>query len=277
MKQIDRSVDHSTVLLADSRASIVCHVLGPVAILLAVVSISCFASAQDWSAYGADQDGSRYSPLSQITTKNVTKLKTVWTYHTGALDVRLPLTGASAFEATPILAQGNLYLSTPFDVVIALDPGTGKELWKFDPRIDQSRHHAFATSRGVAYWSDRDFKGQLATCGSRIFVGTLDATLVALDASTGKLCQDFGKSGTVDLTDDVDFRKDIEYEVTSAPTVIGDVVVVGSSIGDNQAVDSEYGIVLGYDSRVRQAALELGPHTVGKAGENRISGRSNAW
>ena len=115
-----------------------------------------FVTGQDdggWTAYGRDAGGARYSPLKQITRENVGRLKVAWTYHTGALEPRTELNEKAAFEATPILVEGMLYLSTPFNQVIALDPATGAEKWKYDPRVDRSRGYSEVTSRGVTAWT----------------------------------------------------------------------------------------------------------------------------
>jgi quinoprotein glucose dehydrogenase len=113
------------------------------------------AAADGWSAYGGDAGGTRYSPLKQITRANVAKLKVAWTYHTGALQPETRLNEKAAFEATPILVNGALYLSTPFNQVIALDPATGAEKWKFDPQVSRTHGYSEVTSRGVAAWTDR--------------------------------------------------------------------------------------------------------------------------
>src|SRR5438105_11171778 len=107
----------------------------------------------EWPAYGRDGGGSRYAPVTQITRDNVSQLRVAWTYHTGAI----PMTGAgrkSAFEATPILVNGVLYLSTPFNRVIALDPQSGAERWAYDPKIDPAGDYSEVTSRGVSTWRD---------------------------------------------------------------------------------------------------------------------------
>src|SRR5205085_7015592 len=111
---------------------------------------------------------------------NVAGLKIAWTYHTGALQPETPANRKAAFESTPVLVGGTLYLSTPFDQVIALDPQTGAERWKYDPHVDRSQDYSEITSRGVAVWQDQETKQR------RIFIGTIDARLIALDAATGK-------------------------------------------------------------------------------------------
>ena len=107
--------------------------------LALLFAVSAPAADEGWSAYGHDPGGTRYSPLKQITRENVARLKVAWTYHTGALQPETLSNEKAAFEATPILVDGTLYLSTPFNQVIALDPATGAEKWKFDPKVDRAR------------------------------------------------------------------------------------------------------------------------------------------
>jgi quinoprotein glucose dehydrogenase len=198
-----------------------------------------------WPAYGRDLGGSRYSPLSQINRGNVGQLKIAWTYGAGFADIKAASARKAAFEATPILADGLLYLTTPYSRVIALDPATGAERWTFDPQVKLDRSYSEVTSRGVAAWPGPGAKRKVAR---RIFVGTLDARLIALDAATGKACADFGENGQIDLTRDVRMGDQGNYQITSPPAVIGDAVVVGSSIGDNRGVELERGVVRAYDA-----------------------------
>ena len=201
-----------------------------------------------WPNYGNDAGGGRYSPLTQVNRENVTQLKVAWTYRTGALEQLGDLKRNAAFEATAILADGRLYLSTPNDHVIALEPDTGKKIWEFDPKIDATHGYSEITSRGVSAWKDPGAKaGQ--SCGLRIFVGTLDARLIALDGATGKPCADFGVNGQVDLTKDVNLRDAGQYQVTSAPALAKGLVITGSSIGDNRAVELERGMVRAFDAK----------------------------
>jgi quinoprotein glucose dehydrogenase len=100
---------------------------------IALVSLPSLAAAQapgdsSWPSYGNDPGGGRYSPLAQINRSNVAQLQVAWTHRTGALQPETPLNKKAAFEATPILVEGKLFLSTPFNQVIALDPGTGAKL-----------------------------------------------------------------------------------------------------------------------------------------------------
>jgi quinoprotein glucose dehydrogenase len=202
--------------------------------------------SSDWGYYGGDPLAQHFSSLDQINRGNVARLAPAWTYRTGELGAGFASAGKLTFEATPVLAFGLLYLETATNVVIALDPESGRERWRFDPRIDRTRRYAEASARGVSVWAGRDTAG--GVCRHRVFTGTLDARLLALDADTGRPCSDFGTDGQVDLTRGVRIRDAGAYLVTSPPAVFGKVVIVGSAIGDNRAADLERGVIRGYDA-----------------------------
>jgi len=217
------------------------------------------APLSDWFAYGGDAGGTRYSSLAQIDRSNVGGLEVAWTYRTGDFshddDSQGPATGCAAchqgdsrFEATPILADGRLYIGTPFNRVIALDPGDGTELWRYDPEIDiDLRRNEGFISRGVSYWQEPgDASGP---CAKRVIMPTVDARLISLDATTGAPCAAFGEGGTVRLDLGVGEVRVGNYGVTSPPAVVGDVIVVGSSIGDAWRVRIAHGTVRAYDAR----------------------------
>jgi quinoprotein glucose dehydrogenase len=242
--------------------------------------LASLASAQpdggsEWPHYGNDAGGARYSPAAQIDRTNVAQLQVAWTFRTGALGQSAPLDRKAAFEATPILVEGKLFLSTPYNHVIALDPRTGARLWEYDAALDRSHGYSEVTSRGVA--ARRDTAASPGTpCRTRILMGTLDARLIALDAGTGTPCAGFGASGQVDLTRGVDLRDLGNYQMTSAPAVSGDVIVVGSSIGDNRAVDVERGIVRGFDARTGALRWTWDPIPWASRTTPR-TGAGNAW
>lgn len=220
--------------------------------LASLVSVAMFvagsAHASDWSHHGASERGLKYSDLTQIDRGNVASLALAWTARTGERSEGLAR--PVAFQANPILAEGRLYVSTGTAIVLALDPGTGAEIWRFDPKLDRTRPTAEVANRGVTSWLDST-RGAAEPCRQRIFVGTLDARLIALDGATGAPCADFGEAGAVHLDRDVRVERGdwVNYTVTSPPVVVGDVVVVGSAIGDNRGVEIELGIVRGLDAR----------------------------
>lgn len=202
-----------------------------------------------WAAYGGDAYGTRYSPLKQITPQNVESLEIAWIHRTGDVSDGSRLARQSSFEATPILFKGLLFVSTPFSRVLALDPESGLERWSFDPEIDLNlRYSESLVSRGVEAWEDPIASAE-SPCRSRIFFATLDARLFALDAETGRPCEGFGANGEVDLKEGVGEVEPGEYEVTSPPVAVGEVVVVGSAQGDNRRVELEKGDIRGYDAR----------------------------
>jgi quinoprotein glucose dehydrogenase len=240
-----------------------------------ILALSFLAIASDWGYYGGDPGGTRFSRIDSINVKNVTGLKKVWEYHTGALQPETDLNHKAAFECTPILVNGTLYVTTPFNQIIALDPATGAEKWKYDPEVDRHRDYSEVTSRGVAAWTDAKAQPGSA-CRTRLYEGTIDARLISLDALTGGLCDSFGDHGHVDLTKDVRLRGRGDYQVTSAPTVVGDVVITGSSIGDNRAFDVERGVVRGYDARTGALKWSWDPISW-SPNRPAQTGAANAW
>jgi quinoprotein glucose dehydrogenase len=243
-----------------------------------LVAVTLAAGAADsWPTYGGDAGGTRYSTLTRINRTNVASLRVAWTYHTGALEPVTALNENAAFEATPILVDGLLYLSTPFNRVIALDPATGIAKWTYDPKVDRSHGYSEVTSRGVAAWNDARAAAD-APCRLRVFEGTIDARLIAVDGKTGAPCSGFGLAGAVDLTRGVvygpEFRGD--YQVTSAPTIVGDLVIIGASIGDNGAVDMPRGVVRAFDART--GALRWTWDPIPWAARQQVrTGAANAW
>lgn len=237
----------------------------------------CQPTAAGWPTYGGNPGGQRFSPAVQINRQNVSRLRPAWTYHTRSLTSSNHNVARSDFEATPILFRDTLYLATPFDRVIALNAADGKERWTFDPHIPDDVLAANYTSRGVAVWQGR--ANDRSPCSSRIFVGTLDARLIALDATNGARCGDFGAKGEIDLKRDVPTNSKAPYRFfgnTSPPTVVGDIVVVGSAVGDNQAVDVEPGYVRGFDVRSGRQLWSWDP--MPWAAQQKVrTGGGNAW
>jgi quinoprotein glucose dehydrogenase len=208
------------------------------------------AATAEWTAYGGDALGARHSPLAEITRDNVTSLAVAWTFRTGETPKAAPTRRPTAFEATPILVDGTLYLSTPLGKVFALDPATGTERWRFDAQVNPQTPFGDFTSRGVSAWLD-PAAAEGAPCRRRIFLAAMDARLIALDARTGKPCADFGEQGTVNLRTGLRNppQSDGEYGMTSPPAVVNGVIVVGSSVADNGRTDLASGEVRAFDAR----------------------------
>lgn len=267
---------------------------GSVSVPADAVPSTVTPTSTSWSSIGGDPGSAHYSGLAQITPQNVSRLAVAWSIRTGDAShdtgMKAPPgescsrchTGASKFEATPILANNRLYLSTPLNRVLAIDPANGRELWRHDPKLDfkQERSEGFV-SRGVAYWEQTagvrrqgsGVRGQASgSCARRIFFGTVDARLLALDADSGTLCPGFGDGGTVRLDRGIGPLQVGQYGMTSPPVVAGDVVVTGSSIGDNRRVEMERGIVRGFDAVTGAQRWAFDPMS-----EDLKTGGGNAW
>ncbi|HJT97214.1 MAG TPA: pyrroloquinoline quinone-dependent dehydrogenase [Rhodanobacteraceae bacterium] len=222
-------------------------------ILLVLIAALLPASGQavDWSAYGGDGRGQRFAPVSQITPANVGRLALAWDFRTGELGAGFARAGdALTFEATPLFIEDTLYVSTATGKVFALDAASGTLRWRFDAAIDRGRDYSEMASRGVSYWRDAA-AGAPARCTTRIVFATIDARLFAIDAGTGERCAGFGTNGEVALSHGVRLneRQIGNYQVTSPPAIVGDVAIVGSSIGDNRGTDLELGVVRAFDVR----------------------------
>ncbi|MCC7596421.1 membrane-bound PQQ-dependent dehydrogenase, glucose/quinate/shikimate family [Janthinobacterium sp. FW305-129] len=209
----------------------------------------------DWAAYGRSGYGDRYAPAAQITPANAAQLQQAWVYHTG--DFKGPNDpGEIANEVTPLKVNGMLYLCTPHNIVIALDPDTGKELWRHDPKINRdASSYQHMICRGVAYWDvnagrAKDSPAPEAAgmeCPRRIFAPTMDATLIAVNADTGEACKSFGENGVIGLYHGMGMKKRGFLMPTSPPAVAQNVVVMAASVTDNFSTEEPSGVIRGYD------------------------------
>jgi quinoprotein glucose dehydrogenase len=252
---------------------------------------STTAAESDWSSYGREPGGGRYSPLTGITRANVGKLTVAWRFSTGEAGPSYATGRATSFEATPLVIGGTMYVSTPLGRVFALDAATGRERWRYNASVVRVAKFGDFTNRGVSYWIDRSAP-PASGCRARIVLATTDARLISLDATTGAPCQSFGDGGVVDLrvglrTAPFEFE---EYEVTSPPAIVGGVIVVGSAIADNNRTDAVSGEVRGYDARsgalrwtfnpvpqdARDAAYSTWQSPAGAPDAHR-TGAANAW
>ncbi|MBI3677099.1 MAG: pyrroloquinoline quinone-dependent dehydrogenase [Proteobacteria bacterium] len=241
-----------------------------VAVAALLVAGRAFGADTSWLYYGGDQGGQRYSAAQQITPANVNDLAVAWTYSTGDL-VHSEIKRA-AFENTPILAEGRLYVCSSFNEVSALDPGTGRPIWRFDPKLDLSVHYPNSFNcRGVAYW--RATKPQSASCPSRIFLATNDMRLIALDAKSGRPCAGFGQNGTIHVDPGGKLFHRGEIGFTSPPVVSHGIVVVGSSMDDNQRVHELPGTVHAFDAETGAPKWSFDP----LVGAPFKAGSANVW
>lgn len=250
-------------------------------VLLAAPSL---ALASDWTAYGGDEGGMRHSAAAEITAENVGGLVQVWTYRTGHMSAPHDILRRTKFQATPILVEEKLVLCSPFNVVIALDPATGKELWRHDPKVstDLRPGNGF-NCRGVAYWRDDEAPAG-AACASRVFTGTSDRRVIAVDLADGKPCADFGDNGEVVVDPEMTETWPGEAGISSAPVIAGGAVIVGSAISDNVNVAAPKGVVHAFDLRTGAAKWSFDPiprdesaAALGWTNGTPTEGHANVW
>lgn len=241
-----------------------------------LLSLALFGSlpgtvaAQEWHYYGGDAGGSKYSSLRQITRDNVKALKVAWTYHTGDVSegdaYDRPV--RSAFECTPLVVDGVMYITTPFARVVALQAESGKPIWAFDPHLDKYRPYPQFVNRGAAFWRHGQDK--------RILVGTLDGRLFALNATTGKLINGFGENGYIDLKrDTANGSPDRLNGMTSPPLIYKNVIIAGTVVSDTEPLGPS-GDVRAFD--VETGKLKWRFHSVPQPGETgHDSWEGNSW
>ena len=221
------------------------------------------AAPGDWPAYAGTWAGLKWSPLSQITPANANQLQAAWHIHTG--DLKRPSDpGEFTYEMTPIKVGDLLYLCTPHDIVIAVDPVTGQTRWRFDPKVSvKGTQHM--SCRGVSYWDSAAAPGappmapRAPDCSTRIFVATNDARLIALDALSGRPCADFGVNGAVNLTPQYPGYTEGWYQFTSAPLISRGLVVLAGAIYDNMSVKMPSGVVRAFDAKSGKLVWNFDP------------------
>ncbi len=243
--------------------------------------------AAGWPAYGATPGGTHFSSATQITPENVAWLEQAWVHNSGDFRDAGPSAdggymGSSAFQVTPILVDETLYYCSPFNRVFALDARTGREIWSYDPRVDISQNWVLPNCRGVSSWKAPDWtESDPRQCLHRILTGTVDARLIALDASTGEPCADFGDNGAVDITPEISRHSPLEYGITSPPAILNDLVITGSMVLDNVRTDIPSGVVRAYDIRTGEQRWAWNPvpsHMAQRDEDGSFrSGTTNVW
>jgi quinoprotein glucose dehydrogenase len=239
----------------------------------------------DWQFYGRTAKGDRFSPLDQITPANVSHLKVAWQAQTG--DTMRPgedVGGTDAghefnFEDTPTKVGDTLYVCTGHSWVVAFDAKTGQKKWSFDPHADTDAD-VYLACRGVAYYEAP--AGTVTSCPKRIISPVLDARVVALNAETGKPCEDFGDHGFISLTQYLGHVQKGFHFVTSPPLVLHDKFILGGWVWDNQAEHEPSGAIRAFDpiTGAISWAWDVGhtPHNYKPGPEDELTrGTPNAW
>jgi quinoprotein glucose dehydrogenase len=215
----------------------------------------------EWPHYGGDPAGTKYSPLTQIDRTNVAELELAWEWQPDEEPLREFRTRPGAFQATPLMIDDVLYLSTPYNRVVALDADTGRELWVFDPRAYEAGMPSSGQGfvhRGVAAWRDGD--------ALRIFMNS-GHHLYCIDAATGKLVPSFGDDGSIDLGEGLIWEIDKgDYANTSPAVIYEDLVILGNGLGDRLMYRNDPpGDVRAFDARTGEQVWSF--HTIPQPGE----------
>lgn len=260
--------------------------------VLALVTVSTALTAQveksdigEWTYYRGDPAGSNSSPLVDITPENVERLRIAWEWQHGEKQLEEYKTIPGPFETQPLMIDGKLYVTTPYNNAAALDPETGRELWRYDTgayELGTIPGSGFK-HRGAALWRDTENGNEL-----RILVNTRNK-LFSLDARTGQPVKSFGDEGSVSLTDGYSrpISSDRHVSVGSPPIVYKDIVIVGHAVPDRyQRPDEVPGIVQAFDARTgeRLWVFNLVPHSANDYGADtwedeswRTTGHANVW
>lgn len=208
---------------------------------------SLAAAGDDWPAYGGSDSARRFSPLGQITAANVKDLKRAWLVHTGDMPSSPKIAKTYGGENTPLKVGNMLYVCTPKNIVLALDPASGKQLWRFDPKVSDDAIPYTAACRGVSYYAVPNAPGD-QPCATRLIFGTLDARMFAIDARTGARCTAFGANGEVDTKIGMGNTPPGYVSINSPPTIVRGVVVTGHQVLDGQDRWAPSGVIRGYDA-----------------------------
>ena len=242
----------------------------------------------DWPTYGGDAGAMKYSPVTDIDRGNVANLVEAWSWDTGDEPIsgpRLPVTGQRVrpgnFQTTPVVLNDTMYLSTPYNRVVALDADSGSEIWSYDPHTTEWGQPPNGTGfvhRGVAVWTGSGER--------RVFINSR-WRLIALDSRTGEPIESFGRDGEIDLTEHLIWRTNpLHYTQTSPPVIYDDLIILGNGVWDGfvyerdppgsiQAFDVHTGELVWSFGLIPQAG-EFGNDTWEDDSWNRV-GHSNAW
>lgn len=231
-------------------------------------------TGKEWDTFHGQLSSQKYSPLTQINKDNVGQLKKVWQYFTGDMSDGTGKTPATVWSATPIFANDTLYVGTPFYRIIALEPETGKEKWVYDTKSALvAETQPALKSRGVSYWQEKNPQAGVA-CQKMVYLGNMTAQLYAVDADTGKPCENFGKNGVVDVNQWNKQNNKWPLSQLQPPTVIGDKLIVGWAGKDWEYEVESPGSLFALNARTGELEWEFKPIPEEEAGK---TGTANIW
>jgi len=234
----------------------------------------------DWQVHGRDAQATRYSPLTQITPENVGKLTRAWTFRTGDLPPAGKVNKWAA-ETTPIKVGDALFLCTATNDLLRLDSATGKQVWRYESGVRYEDVPYTAACRGVAYYTSKTVaEGQ--SCHARIIEATLNEKLIAVDAQSGKPCEDFGEHGRVDLLIGMGETVPGFIAEPAPPPIVDGVIVTNQEVLDGQRRWAPSGVIRGYSADTGEFlwAWDVNrpnEHGLPPAGQSYSRGTPNSW
>lgn len=249
------------------------------AIVAAVTGGAQPGGRADWLAYGGNEQGHKFSPLTQINRDNVSNLEVAWTHHHG--DMERSGYRMIGYETTPIAWDGRLYFTTPFGRVHCVDGATGRGVWAFTPEYDiDEALKGWAVNRGVALWRGED--------DTRVFVMPIDGRVYCIDARSGKAVETFGDNGVVDVFGALEWEhlgSRSAFSYTMPPTIFEDLVFVGSQVADTPRITRPPGAILAFNAVTGDLVWSF--YTIPKPGTNAaktwlngsldLAGSANVW
>jgi quinoprotein glucose dehydrogenase len=245
--------------------------------LLVAMTVACSSSVEaqpsKWDTFNGDLWAQKYSPLTQITPANVKNLRVAWKSRTGDVSDGSGATPATVWSATPLFVNDTVYVGTPFYRIFAFEPDTGKPKWVYDTKATlKAMTQPALKNRGVAYWQAATPQAG-APCQKRVYIGTMQGTLHAVDADTGRRCTDFGKDGVVDVNQWNAVPK-WPLSLLQPPTVVKDLLIVGWAGKDWEDTVAPPGNVFALDARTgeRRWTFESLPPDVAPR-----TGTANVW
>jgi quinoprotein glucose dehydrogenase len=224
-------------------------------LLSATLATTAAAEQPKWTGFHGDLGSRKFSAVESFTPETADRIVRAWEYRTGDVSDGSDDLPETVWSATPVYANGTLYLGTPFYRIVALDPATGEERWTYDSGSTlEALTQPALKNRGVAYWDG----GGDGDCARRVFLGTMDAELHAVDADTGQPCAEFAEGGVLNVNQWNTVNDVFPFSLLQPPTVVGDTLLLGWAGADWEYSVAPPGNLLAIDARTGELLWDLG-------------------
>ena len=278
-----RTLDDLLTVTSSPTSPKTVHYLRVAAAVIVLITASLSWASQNttqdspagWSSYGGQPSGGQFSAATLIDSGNVDRLERAWSVHTGDVVNASAYNGGTSFQATPILWNRTLFVCTPLNRVIALDAISGEVKWTFDAHqyLPEEMPRISGNCRGVAIAADTGAEHSTSACAARIYRGDVFGNFFAIDAKTGMLCSDFGDGGIINVND-YDNHGRTGLFLSSPPAIYGNLIILGSGVGDNMFANADDGIVRALDTKTGDLVWEFNPIPADLSDQ---TGGANVW